>query len=99
LEMSAGVRTFSSSFFSISSLDLDNSELRKSTEAQLSYWPLFWIRALILVWIRIRASDKRIRILLFSSVTFKMPIKKHYFLKSFFLLINFGRYIYIILHR
>ena len=33
---------------------------------------------------RIRTSDQRIRILLFSSVTFKMATKDHIFLKQFF---------------
>ncbi len=39
-----------------------------------------------------------IRILLFSSLTFKMPAKKK-FLTQFFLLITFWRYIYIIFQR
>ncbi len=40
----------------------------------------------------------RIRILLFSSVTFKMPTKNNLFLQVF-MLIPFWRYIYIILQR
>jgi hypothetical protein len=50
---------------------------------------------------RIHASDYRseswIRILLFSSLTFKMSTKTNFF--KVFLLFTFGRYIYIIFQR
>ncbi len=61
----------------------------------------------ILGWIRIRGSmpltsgsgsGSWIRILLFSSLTFKMPTKNK-FLTQCFLLITFWRYIYIIFQR
>ncbi len=47
----------------------------------------------ILVRIRISKSEQQIRILPFSSVTFKTPIKKLFFAY------NFLRYIYIIFQR
>ncbi len=72
--------------------------------------PVFRIHD-ILGWIRIRilgsmlptngsgfGSGSWIRILLFSSLAFKMPAK-NYFLTQFFLLITFWRYIYIIFQR
>jgi hypothetical protein len=36
------------------------------------------------LWIRIRTTDLRIRILLFSSVDFKMPMKNKFLFVSFF---------------
>jgi hypothetical protein len=48
---------------------------------QINIQSVFWIRDIL---VRIRTTDLRIRILLFSSVTFKMPTKISFLLSTYF---------------